>query len=375
MMRSEARSGWMATLIGKPIAGYLGGRDNSLNLVRILAASAVLISHSFVMASGNEMTEPLRASTGISLGRYSVAVFFGISGLLIARSFDRRRSVWHFIAARFFRLWPGLAVALSLIAFVLGPLLTTLPLAQYFGSREVWAFVPRNLTLFLLSEPLPGLFDHTPLPKATNGSLWSLFYEVACYGGVAVVGYLGWLRRKTGFALFFVAVVLAHGWSIFAAPTHGLAYRLDLMGFVGFPFALGMAAYVWRDQLPLGPALFAVLWALATALAATPYFGSAIMVAVVYSALWFGFCVKGPFLLYNRVGDFSYGTYIFAFPAQQTLMDLYPEMSAGTNIALALPITLVLAYASWHLIEKPMLALVAPAGDWLNRILSRSPAA
>lgn len=357
-------------LIGRPVGEYLGGRDNNLNLIRIVAASAVLVSHAFALTSGEELSEPFRISTGLSLGQFAVAIFFGMSGLLIARSFDRRQSFAHFVSARFLRLWPALAVVLVLTAFVLGVVMTSLTVGEYLRSAQTLAYVPRNLSLVLRNDSLPGVFTQNPYGAATNGSLWSLFYEVACYGGVVALGYLGGLRKGWLFGIFLALVLAGHAWSVLASPAGGLAYRLDVMGFVGFPFALGMAAYVWRDRMPLGLAWIVLVWVLVAALWGTIWLGSAIMLALVYTCLWLAFVPKGAVLAYNRLGDFSYGVYIFAYPAQQTLVALWPGHGPAVNMAASGAITLLLAIASWHLVEKRAIAHARPAGDWLAGLLT-----
>ncbi|MCX7220851.1 MAG: hypothetical protein NTY70_18540 [Burkholderiales bacterium] len=60
---------------------------------------------------------------------------------------------------------------------------------------------------------------------------------------------------------------------------------------------------------------------------------------------------------YNTLGDYSYGVYIYAFPVQQSVIALFPEISAVALTALSLSVTLLLAMLSWHLIEQPALAL------------------
>lgn len=364
------RESILARMRGGPaLAQCLGGRDNNLNLIRIVAAGSVLVSHAFALVGGDDMAEPLRAATGLSLGQYAVAIFFGISGLLISRSFDRRQSIVHFGVARFLRLWPALLVVLTLTAFVLGPALTQLSVRSYFHSRETWTYVPLNASLAFRYDFLSGVFERNPYGAATNGSLWSLFYEVMCYCGVVAVGYLGGLRRRRLFALFLAGVVAGHVWSVFASPPGGIAYRLDVLGFVGFPFALGMACYVWRDALRLSLAGLGSCWLLVAFASSTPFFSSMIMAALVYSALWCAFVPKGALLRYNALGDFSYGVYIYAFPVQQTLIAHQPGQSPWTNMAYAIPVTLVLSMASWHLIEKRALAFARPAGDRLSALL------
>ena len=150
----------------------LGGRDNNLNAIRMAAAIAVLVSHAYPIALGPGQEEPLYALTGQSLGHFAVAVFFGISGLLIARSFDRRRSMVHFTAARIFRLFPALGVVLILTVLA-GAFVTRLSLVDYVSQPGTWTYVPANLSLAFLQYPLPGVFEQNPYGPAINGSLWT----------------------------------------------------------------------------------------------------------------------------------------------------------------------------------------------------------
>lgn len=364
-----------AFLIGPFLADRIGGRDNHFNLIRICAATAVMISHAFAVVTGDVMSEPFRAATKISLGEYAVAVFFGVSGLLIARSFDRRASFLHFLVARVLRLYPALMVALLLTAFVLGPVVTLLDSTAYFSARGTWIYVPVNLTLAFRSDVLPGVFTTNPMPGIVNGPLWSLFYEVTCYGFVVVTGLVGLLRHKGLFAILLAAVVCGHVVSVFAAPAGGIAFKLDLLGFVGFPFALGMAAYVWRDRLRLGVAFAALLWLapVATLLIPllTPFLGSAIIVAVVYTTFWLALVPKGPLLHYNALGDFSYGVYIFAYPIQQTLELRSVVATPLHNMLLTAPLMLGCAALSWHFVESPSLARARAIGDGLHSAMRR----
>jgi peptidoglycan/LPS O-acetylase OafA/YrhL len=55
--------------------------------------------------------------------------------------------------------------------------------------------------------------------------------------------------------------------------------------------------------------------------------------------------------------DYSYGIYIYAFPVQQTLVSFWPQMPLLTYLLSTLAITVALAAASWHFVEKPALKL------------------
>ena len=43
------------------------GKENNLNLIRMIAASSVLITHSFALVTGTGASEPLRQSLGLAL--------------------------------------------------------------------------------------------------------------------------------------------------------------------------------------------------------------------------------------------------------------------------------------------------------------------
>ncbi len=185
---------------------------------------------------------------------------------------------------------------------------------------------------------MPGVFESNPLPRAINGSLWTLFYEVVCYGAVVASGLFGLLRRRlafTGvFGLFAVLYVFLGGWE----GSGMIAHRASALLMLGFPFALGMLAYLWRDRLKLDFRVAAVIWVLPILTQGTMFLLMSITVALGYSIICFGFLPKGGLLNYNRVGDYSYGTYLYAFPVKRAMAHLFPGATAVGNMLLAFPL-------------------------------------
>src|SRR6056297_3224354 len=89
------------------------GRNNHFNLLRMLAAIGVLVSHAYPISLGAGVEEPLeRFLDGMSLGGVSVLIFFSISGFFITKSFFFTVSWKRFLAARALRLFPALFVVL-----------------------------------------------------------------------------------------------------------------------------------------------------------------------------------------------------------------------------------------------------------------------
>ena len=79
------------------------GRDNNFNLIRFCAAFAVLISHSFAIATGSGSAEPMRHTLGLTWAYIAVDVFFLTSGFLVTASLISRQSAVGFAWARALR--------------------------------------------------------------------------------------------------------------------------------------------------------------------------------------------------------------------------------------------------------------------------------
>src|SRR5271166_1142826 len=134
-------------------------RDNNFNLIRMIAATAVLVSHAYPLALGAGTIEPLEHWLGMSLGTLAVCSFFLISGYFISHSFHRKHDVIEFTAARVLRSYPGLFAALIVTVFIQGPAFTKFRLGAYFSQPETRLYLPRNLSLIALQYVLPGVFD------------------------------------------------------------------------------------------------------------------------------------------------------------------------------------------------------------------------
>lgn len=328
------------------------GRENNLNLIRMVAATAVLVSHAWPLTLGRSAAEP--GFAGHSIGRIAVFVFFIISGFLITASFERSNSLFRFVAARVLRLMPGLMVSLIFVAFVVGPLVTTLPLQEYLLNPKTWTYVSSGTLLFSPQYKLPGVFESNPV-QGLNGSIWTLIYEATCYVLVFALGVAGMLGRiRLGlFVLAYLTVcvvVLSSGLE--------LPYKVDRLLNLSLPFVVGMAAWAWRGSIPLSLVVAAVLSLAAFLLRETPVAYLSFTIAVGYVVFWLAYVPGGFVRRYNDLGDYSYGMYIYAYAMQGLVVFLVGSTSILVHVALAFPITLILAYLSWRIVEAPSLAFL-----------------
>jgi len=75
----------------------------------------------------------------------------------------------------------------------------------------------------------------------------------------------------------------------------------------------------------------------------------------LYATMWLVYVPD--FHWYNRVGDYSYGVYIYGWPVQETLVQWFPGLTPVELFFAAAAGTLPLAALSWHLVEQPALQL------------------
>lgn len=354
-------SGFSTVVAGPRLGEVLSPHDNSFGVMRLVLATLVLISHSYMYLAGSSATEPLFAETGRSLGQYAVQVFFILSGLMVAKSFHVAPSLRDFAAARALRIFPALIVCVLLTALILGPLLTSLDLVTYFTSRELGSYVVKTVSLATGSAPLPGLFETNPLAERVNTSLWTLKYEVICYAVLAGLGMLGGLlginrQAWLGVGVVLLAIAIA---IIFLNPPARLEdfTFIDNIRYFAVFFATGVLAYALRDRLILSGWIVWLLLAVFVASRGTAIAEVASAISLGYLALWAATKTFGPMRAFSNRMDLSYGVYIFAGPLQQALIHLIPAITPWVLTGLSLMIVLPIAMLSWVFVESPALRL------------------
>ena len=331
--------------------------DNFL-LLRSLAALTVVFCHAYDTAGLVEADPVARlhlAGGGvppITGGSIAVDMFFAISGLMITGSYLRRGRLWDFVFARVLRIVPAYTLCVLLCAFVLGSLVTTLPLREYLTDPATRAYVFGNLDFTHLAWRLPGVFEDNPHPRGVNDSLWSLPGEVRMYVYVALFGALGLLGRRWPANLALLGLFVL---GCLAPARIPLIYDGSLYLRVTALFAFGAACYINRDYVPVSGWIVFALGALCIALHGTWLFPPLFGLLIGYFCLWFAYCTH--WFGYNRLGDYSYGMYLWNWPVQQAIAHYIEPHEPMLMFALSLPVILALSVASWHLLEKPALAL------------------
>lgn len=363
-----------------------GRGGNNFDLLRLLAAAFVILGHSFDLLN---LPEPFPHLPGLSWGTLGVLVFFSISGFLVTRSWDYTPRLGLFVLNRALRLMPGLIVALLLTALVLGPLVTALPVHAYLNDPGTKGYIFNN-AMFQSTYQLPGVFLHNVYPAAVNGSLWTLPVELKAYTILLLCGLLGlavhWRPVMIAFAVYAVLAVddsvrsSLPGANEFVAllvqipipkpeVTAAAVGEFTIYALLFGSFAVGATLYWLRRWIP---ASWPLAGTAAAICAAVSLLGGqaaelAFMIVTPYLVLVLAYRTTRMARMPRRMGDYSYGIYVYGFPIQQTISHLLHLTSGWLMFVISLPLSLAAGALSWRFVESPALSLkrrlTAPAAS------------
>ena len=290
------------------------GKRNNFDALRVIGAFLVLISHQFALSG---RWEP-RFVGDHSFGNLGVLIFFSISGFLVTSSWTNDPHILRFVARRILRLAPALCVSIPLTLAVI----LTLGLNGFPEN-------PRHLT---------------------NGSLWTIKYEIACYALLLIAGVA---TRRPAIAL----AVGVFGYFVVSGMQPGYA----VLPYLGLFFSAGslLQAYPYLRK-PLPTLLFLVMGS-ALVLVDQTKLGLAFIVPPLTIAI--GLRSWPGLRDVSAIGDLSYGIYIYAWPVQQIGVALLGRQKPYFELlSMTIPVTLALATVSWYLVERTALRF-KPGGE------------
>lgn len=277
-------------------------------------------------------------------------MFFALSGFLVSSSLARVPTI-RFVALRFLRIFPALAVEVFISALIIGPLLTTYTLYAYFSDEKFIVYF-KNL-YGNIQYLLPGVFLTNPFPEIVNGPLWTVPFELECYFVLTALALVGIFRSKlllavaVGLMAILVSVSVP-SYNPVASPIHG---RMLVIYFL-----FGVLYFVFRDFIKLKVSLFVVFFVLSVIFVLNKSLVYLSPFTIAYCAVWIGLLNPNGIRL---PGDYSYGIYLYGCPVQQAIVYLLPRDMVHWYVLAPLSFAIVPVFAalSWHYVERPLLSL------------------
>lgn len=335
---------------------------NNFDFLRFLFSIFVVVSHSYPLSGGTEKTQWIYEVTNgqIVLASIGLNGFFVISGFFIFQSLQRSPSVISYFKKRFLRLFPGLFVVL-LLTLLLIPFVYQGDKSLY-SNIDFYTYLPNNLSLYGFQSSIKGVFD-THNYHSINGSLWTLRYEFSLYIALALLWVLRKQKTVIKACLFisFIALFITHTFFLERfSESSVLGMRgYDIINFgCFFTFGSLLASYNFDSVKDKSSKFFiSIITLLILIIVVSIYFNIFILIKhLAFSLLiiLLGYMPLPFFSTFGKIGDMSYGIYIYSFPIQQTLMYFF-DLGLYAFIFWSIFISIIFGYLSWHLIEKQAL--------------------
>lgn len=306
-----------------PLSSVAIGHDNNLAVIRLICSFFVILSHSFALRYGAEHSqrELLDAISRGSLGfgAFAVGCFFFFGGYLIAGSAVRSHTGSSFFKKRLVRLLPELLFLVIFLAFILGPLFSSLGFSEYFGSNQVLLFLLN--AILIPYHYLPGLFMSNPYPDVVDGSLWTLPVEFCCYLFVFCAYKLTHFDKKRYLAACSICLIPTIGYLLAAYPAQVSIVRPVIL------YWLGTTAYVFRDSIRISRKAASISLAAFLCLLAAGLSDLAMIVCFPVFVTWAAFYatpLKASLFLNKH--ELSYGIYLWGWPMGQIVVQAFPTI-------------------------------------------------
>ena len=337
-------------------------RANNFNLLRLLAALQVaayhVITHFHIVFYG-----PGRGFFDFATWFPGVPIFFAISGFLIPRSWESNHGTY--FKKRFLRIAPGYWVALLVSMITMAALGGLTSKTAHSAAFIKWF----TFQLLSIQTPVPLALRHYGVGDP-NGSLWTIFVELGFYAAVPILFWLGRKFTEKGFSFFLGGVALISVGLDYSAGDHPSKLILKILGITFIPhiwlFIVGWLIARNMEKLkPLleGRALFWILGYIVSGLILVrivPAHVAGQIETAVLPFLVVSCAFTRPNLTSRLIGntDISYGVYLYHMIVINAFIAL-GFVGFGLPALMVFGTTIVLACASWWLIERPSLALKA----------------
>lgn len=311
-------------------AGTTSHKNLSIQCLRAVAALFVALFHASVFAGRHSGDSGWASAFDGRFGLIGVAIFFAISGLLMA-DLIQRTDPWRFLAHRIVRIYPIYLLAASVWASAI--------LLLGIQQLELHLF---SLMLVPVGQRLYYL----------GGVEWTLIFECTYYIALFFIAVIGWRRHLNKIALIWIAAIgaapLFSGLNDNAFNDFYYFYSIWLSP-ANVAFAGGLLAPLIANKvrLPVGTGIFALCILMVTVPMNNPILARWAAGAVATLLVCDIVRIKLPLramLGLPMLGEWSYALYLCHVPCIWTVFHLWPaSFGIGSAWLSAIAMTIVVS--------------------------------
>lgn len=314
--------------------------NNNFDFLRLFLASSVVWHHFLLLTQQSIAFIPF----DIIDRELAVKAFFVISGGLIWASAARTNDVKTYFKKRFFRVYP---------AYIFVLVLFSIAAIFIFSSpvNDVLSYLFWNSLFLNFVHPCIGNMFENNVLCAVNGSLWTLKLEVGFYIFVSFCFYVfasKSLSILTSFTL--ISVMLSVIFTVLFPDLINVVY-LNQLPFMFFYFGFGALLFSFYKALSVKNNSLIFMSAAVLYYLSETFYPLFVITFVYYFAYGLPFKIN-----LSRLGDLSYGTYIFHFPLIQLFIAL--NMLTGNkylDVSIIFTSVYTFSFLSWRFLEKPFI--------------------
>lgn len=324
-------------------------RSTNLQCIRFFAAILVILCHSVPLSLGAEYMDVLGNLTrgNITFGGFAVAIFFFVSGFYAIQGASKFTTFTSFFKKKIKRMLPPLFLVVCCSAFIVGPIVTSLSIIDYFTSAMTYQYLLNGI--FILQHELPGVFLNHIYNPTVNGALWTMPVEFACIIGCFIYVKLH-LHNKKSYLFLVGCILLGYMGAnyIFKDASFMMSVLTPcVMFFVGFGY------YIFRDRIVLSKKLFFSFLLLFCVLFVIGFSYYACIIFLPYIILFLSYGCPQKCKRLKLLGDCSYELYLWGFVVQQCVVEVYGgSMEPVWNAIISIPIVILLGFVTHNMLMK-----------------------
>lgn len=326
--------------------------STNVNIIRFLAAIGVIISHSFYVAENKPDLLYVFSNGQINLGGVAVGIFFFFSGLYVTKSLMRTETARSFMWKRCIRIFPQLWIVVGLCIFIMGPILSSKNIIEYFTSIETYKYL---FNAFLIPiHNLPGVFDNNIYDATVNGPLWTMPIEFIAYCSLAII-WCVWTylfkKRNNQKMLHIIALIMSIVLFVFVWGYLRHEMLIQVMRPVVI-FFIGVIYYDYAEKIILDIRWATIAFIILAITCKTGGLSFALIILLPYIIATLSLAIKQS--RFNcEIFGISYEMYLVGWPIQQSVSNYYGgSVSVLKNIIWTIPIDIIVAFIIYKFMTR-----------------------